>query len=128
MKINDNLIPDVFSTSEVKTNKKWINGKPIYRKTIYVSSLPNATATDYSHGITNVESIWADMSNSFVKWTDGVVAPLPYVSVGSPGATAVYSSMIELRGINSTKFTIATGFDRSSLSAYITLNYTKTTD
>ena len=29
--INSNL-PDIYSTSEVKTNKVWTDGKPIYRK------------------------------------------------------------------------------------------------
>lgn len=128
MVINQELIKDKYSTTEIKTNKKWINGKPIYRKTIYVSSLPNATSTNYQHGISNIEMIWADMSNSFVRWSNGDVAPLPYISVGAPTATAVYSSMIELRGITTSTFTIATGFDRSSMSAYITFNYTKTTD
>ena len=32
--IDDLVQAEVYSTSEVKTNKKWIDGKPIYRKVI----------------------------------------------------------------------------------------------
>jgi len=40
----ESLVNDVYSTSEVKTNKVWIDGKPIYRKTIYVNGFE---ATNY---------------------------------------------------------------------------------
>lgn len=55
--------PELYSTEEVKTNKVWIDGKPIYRKVI-VLTLP-ATATDTKFGyftadfetIVNIEGI-----------------------------------------------------------------------
>ena len=34
-----------YSTSETKTNKKWIDGKPIYRKVLTIPSLTKATMT-----------------------------------------------------------------------------------
>ena len=34
-------IKDVYSTDEVKTNKVWIDGKPIYRKVVDCGALPN---------------------------------------------------------------------------------------
>lgn len=39
--INDYSLVNQFSTSEVKTCMKWVDGKPIYRKLIYVNGLPN---------------------------------------------------------------------------------------
>lgn len=36
-------IPDIYSTSEVKTNKVWIDGKPIYRKTFQFTSANNTS-------------------------------------------------------------------------------------
>ncbi len=115
---------EILSTTEVKTNEKWINGKPIYKKIIYISSLPNATATQYQHGISNVENIWCDLSNSFVDWNNSSgTAPLNYI-----GGTS-FNSMIEVRGITSSSFTIDThATNRSNLVAYITIKYTKTTD
>lgn len=51
--INQNMINE-YSTKE-KIVGKWIDGKPIYRKTIFVSSLPNnADPKEYSHNITNM--------------------------------------------------------------------------
>lgn len=39
--INDFSLVNQYSTSEVKTCMKWVDGKPIYRKLIYVNGLPN---------------------------------------------------------------------------------------
>lgn len=55
--------PELYSTEEVKTNKVWIDGKPIYRK-VMVLTLP-ATDTDTKFGyftadfetIVNIEGI-----------------------------------------------------------------------
>lgn len=49
--------PYVYSTNEIKTNKKWINGKPIYRKCIANSS--SATnGTQFSlNSILNMETL-----------------------------------------------------------------------
>lgn len=42
-----NLINDVYSTSEVKTNKRWIDGKPIYRQVVITGDLGDANRWDY---------------------------------------------------------------------------------
>ena len=34
---------DVYSTEETKTNKVWVDGKPIYRKCGYVKNIPAKT-------------------------------------------------------------------------------------
>lgn len=117
-----------YSTSEVNTGKKWIDGKPIYRKTIFISSLPNNTTTQYSHGISNVDRIWSNQGKTFICWSNGNSAPFPYISMGESSSSVTYSAMIELRAIGKTTFEIKTAWDRSTLSAYVTLEYTKTTD
>lgn len=115
---------EIISTNEVKTNEIWFNGKPIYKKMIYIQSLPNATATTYQHGISNVDKIWCDMSNSFLDWNNASgSAPFSYI-----GGTS-FNSMIEIRAFTSSSFILDThSTNRSSLSAYITIKYTKTTD
>ena len=121
-----NTIND-YSTSEINTGKKWIDGKPIYRKIVYVPSLPNAANVDYNHNISNVDTIWIDTSMSFIKWSNGATSPFNYMgtSGGNPNLTAA----IEVRLANNTKFSIETyTVDRTGLSAYVSLNYTKTTD
>lgn len=119
------IINETYSTNEVKTNALWVDNKPIYRKTIQISSLPNATATNFNHGISNVSSIWVDMSASFIIFGDGSTSPFNYIG----GNNSNLNASIELRGVTTTKFTIDTHTtNRSSASAFITLCYTKTTD
>lgn len=43
--INKKLIKDVYSTNELKTDKVWIDGKPIYRKVINIGII-NTTGSD----------------------------------------------------------------------------------
>ena len=118
---------DEYSTSEVNTGKVWIDNKPIYRKVIYVSSLPNATSVDYPHNITNVDTIWIDLSTSFIQWSNGNTSPFNYL--GSNSANTSLANAIEVRLANATKFSIETyNTNRSGLSAYVTLLYTKSTD
>ena len=111
-----------MSETEHFTGEYYLDNKPIYAKTIFVESLPNATKTVYEHKINNVDKIWFDTSKCYLIWSSGAVGALPHVAPDG----AQYS--IELYIPNNTCFRISTGVDRSGASAYITLNYTKTTD
>jgi hypothetical protein len=118
--LNNGLI-DVFSYDERKVGT-WVDGKPLYRKTVYRSSLPNSTSTNYQHGIANVDTIFLDSGHSFIRWSSGSTAPLPYLSTS-------YSSAVDVNSVSSTTYTVNThGTDRSALSGYFTFLYTKTTD
>ena len=58
MLLNPKLTGDIYSTNEVKTNKKWINGKPIYKKTFQFG--PSAFTTqrqDIAHNIANIDMV-----------------------------------------------------------------------
>ena len=43
-----------YSTAEVDTGRKWIDGKTIYKKTINFGALPNNTSKSVAHGITGI--------------------------------------------------------------------------
>ena len=52
--ISDAVV-DEYSTSEVKTNKVWIDGRPIYRKTfVYGTSYFTTQRQDIVHNIANI--------------------------------------------------------------------------
>ena len=108
-----------YSTSESLTNETWM-GKPVYTKTIYVASLPNATTGTYNHGISDVEFIWFDVAHCIWIFSN-VTYPLPIINVDGN-----VNGNIGLVSANSTSFTIITRMDRTSTSAYVTLKYTKT--
>lgn len=108
-----------YSTSEVKTNATWIDGKPIYKKTISCGVLPNATGKGVAHGITNFGEL--------VKLEGGATypgynwIPLPYPDQSNNGVVGVI--------INPSVVYIFSGENRSQYTkSYITLWYTKTTD
>ena len=115
------LLSDIYSTNELKTNKVWIDGKPIYRKVIDFGALPNAESKKVNHGISNLESV----VNYCGYATDGTnTIPLPYTY---PNSNYI-SYYVSLGTVTSTQVEIVTGTNRSDYSGYIILEYTKTTD
>ena len=111
-----------YSTSEVNTGFKWIDGKDIYKKTVNLGGLPNATTKTVSHGIvgyTNFISISGWASNGSV-WT-----PLPYVGNINPlgGSQPNNNVLLAVSGGN---ITIDSSSNRSAYTtAFATLEYTK---
>lgn len=68
--INNN---DAYSTSEVKTNKRWIDGRPIYRRTITLEASTTTQSLAISTISNNISKIWIDFSNSFYG-TGGIIS------------------------------------------------------
>lgn len=106
-----------YSTNEVKTGGKWIDGKPIYRKTIDCGALPNTSYKNVNHNITNLDYAidWYGAARG------GIYRMLlPNASNNTANAVEVY--------IDNDYVVILTGGDRSGYNGYITIEYTKTTD
>lgn len=109
-----------YSTDEQVVGT-WIDGKPIYEKTLNFGNLPNAGRKEVAYDISNVERFIniigiSDEGNTFKN------VPLVYND-----GIANYNAGLEVNK-NTGKIIIATDQDRSAFSAYITLQYTKTTD
>lgn len=129
--INDNAVPnaktvkdyveEVYSTDEVKTNKIWIDGKPIYRKVYEISSLPNNGRMYVECNIPNVQHVitMRGVMESSTEWNN---MPSTYT-----GGTLIDSLVIERTGNTLTNIRILNNFDRSGFSAFVILEYTKTT-
>ena len=107
----DPIIED-YSTLEVNTGTKWIDGSPIYKKTIDTGALPDTGPKNVSHSISNL----------------GTVINLEgYATNGSVwlNLPAAASSPITAHA-TSTDIHITTTSDRSSYTeSYVTLYYTK---
>jgi hypothetical protein len=108
-----------YSTSEQVTPFTWIDGKLIYKKTIYIDSLPNATTGRYAHGISDMDTV---ISIDGVMKV-GVGSAWPLSQSVNPNASGVQTA-VRLT-VDATNIVIDTGSDRRSLSAYVTLLYTK---
>lgn len=112
---------NTYSEDEVRCGT-WYDGKPLYRKTIYISSLPNNTTTLYQifTSTTNIGVCFIDDSASFM-----------YTSTGDEADTMnwIYStSGYVMTCIKQKQIRIKTSDDKSSFYAYVTVKYTKTTD
>lgn len=104
----------VYSTNE-KVVGRWIDGKPIYEKTINCGSLPNNSRKNFA-SLTNVDLLI--YMNGFA-YSTGNSRPLPF---SADGANA-----IRLDYVNG-DLGIVTYSDWSSYTGYVTVKYTKTTD
>ena len=87
---------------------------------IYFGNLPNATFKEVPSGITNIDLV---VKLSGIATNEHSCLVLPIVNNNNLSAsTSVYFN----RTINTV--TIQSGVDRSSLTAYVIIEYTKTTD
>ena len=109
-----------YSTTEQVVGT-WIDGKPIYQKTVNFGALPSDTnAKSVAHNISNLKSF---IKIEGIAQNGTIGAPIPLTSTGSTPAVdqiTIYT--------NDTNIVIASGKDRSSYNAYVTIQYTKTTD
>ena len=115
-----NLENSSYSTSEVKTNATWIDGKPIYKKTIDFGALPNNAIKNIDHGVANIAQVVK--IEGIISFGSGNWSPIPLVYKGEH---STYNAEFQ---VSTTQVHCATSQDRSNLSAIITFYYTKTTD
>lgn len=113
-------VEDMFSYSNTeRVCGKWIDGKPLYEKTIACGALPNNTTKNVPHGISNIKIV-ASMVGVATRTFDRVCLPIPFANTA--GTVCMFST-------NVTNIVIISNADLSAQDeTYITLRYTKTTD
>ena len=119
---------DDYSTSEVNTGKKWIDGKPIYRKVLTGTTTTVDTAINIPHGISNYEYIMID-NKSFVKSTSGSNTFILPINC-PPNTSSDYNKRPVRAYVSNNNISIYIGGYNgySSYDYAIILEYTKTTD
>lgn len=95
---------------------KWIDGKPLYEKTVNFGSLPNATTKKVPHGIEDVDMIW--INNAFV-----LAGADRYPIVFYNGTSNYW-----YRCVNAKTVEIFVANNGTDFTAIVTIRYTKTTD
>lgn len=106
---------NIYSTTETVVGE-WF-GQPLYRKVINFGALPNNTSKSVSHGITNLQY---PVHLYGFAYGAGILT-LPFVTIDHGS----YQIALE---ISTTDVKVYTDYDRSSLNAYIIIEYTKSTD
>jgi len=110
-----------YSTSEVNTGKVWIDGKPIYRKVFNIGTLPNSTEKIYTTDLNWATHTVVKIDGCAIS-SSGVMLPINF---SNPISAA---QMIGCRTTGTNTITVYTGIDRTNLTGYVILEYTKTTD
>lgn len=115
-----------YSTTE-RLIGTWIDGKPLYEKTVQVTSIPNNNMTDTAHGISNIDTI-VDISGTLHTLasvaSNNTWTQIPRIQDNATNANIgieVNNTNIRLKGRTQNYAEI---FDK----AYVTIQYTKTTD
>lgn len=113
---------NVFSISkEVDTGETWIDGKKVYKRTIELAESVDLTTFQMSHGISNVDKIWFDISNSFL-WESTYLVSMPMCANTNSSGTELEITFFANRSSLSSK-------SKASLTQYkkyIVVKYTKT--
>lgn len=129
--INDNIdVDNNYSTEEQKIGT-WIDGKPIYRKTLQISN-SGGTTTSVDLSSLNISNIFFDFSKSFYYWESGNRI-LPLISTNID-ATSIASTTVSQNqtGIyyhpTNKRLYLEFGYNRKITSGVVTIEYTKTTD
>lgn len=117
----NNLVEDVYSTTETKTNKIWIDNKPIYRR-VFDTTSPSSTGASTTIATIGAFSTLVDLKGNIDLGEYGIV-PLPQ---------AIVSNNINTLTIDGkTEGNIKMKIDNaaySSKSVIVIVEYTKTTD
>lgn len=126
--IYENSLDNVYSLEETFTGKYWIDGKKIYRKVINFGALPNKTTKNVLTGL-QIESInivnYYGIANGIDVSGNHYSLTLPDTHPNGPEqATRLSINTKE----NEYNLVIITGVDRSNYTAYIIIEYTKTTE
>ena len=109
----ENAIKDVYSTSEVKTNEVWIDGKPIYRKTFSGSYSDNATLIN---NVSNIVNVYGTASVS------GLKRAVPYYEIYQNQS---FLATVNLNNSSQVKLSLSESGSGITSTINITIEYTK---
>lgn len=105
-----------YSETEQATGGTWIDGKPIYRKVVDCGALPNNNLSSIAHNVSNIGKI---LNLSGYCNYNATYLNIPY---------AAYNGEIISAYCDATHIRIRTNSDWSVYTAYVIIEYTKTTD
>ena len=113
---SDNIDFATYSLTKEVVCGTWIDGKAIYKKTTDFGALPNASSKKVNHGISNLDRVIR--YEAFTKDSHGIQRPVIYTSLGGTVGSIVLD-------IEPDSIAVYTDSDRSGLSMYCTIYYTK---
>ena len=112
---------DDYLETETKTNKIWIDGKPVYRKVFSISLSDNSNLyINHNLASVNFDKYWVDNSISYIYSNNGTE---------SLAANWYYTDSDWARTwLNSTQIRFRSPSSLNGRTLYVVVEYTKTTD
>ena len=119
MTLGDIAYKDIYSTTETKTNKVWVDGKPIYRKVFF-----NYFNDEYNNwypigNITNLKTV-IKVEGMVKQKNDGNFINFPRCSTFDNTSSDLY--------INGNTGAVNIRIGKATGELYLIVEYTKTTD
>lgn len=114
----DPIIMD-YSTSEVSTGYRWIDGSLIYKKTISWGAMPNNTRENRDSQYPNDATI-IKIDAIALSTSNGAAHSMPYVSADGGTFDTAFAA-----DASTGRLSVATNTDRRTWNAYITIYYVK---
>lgn len=112
-----------YSTKEVKTGEKWIDGKPIYKKVFIFNNRELSINNPINHGISNL-SVVVSLQGIFKDSNTFITFPYLYDTVNAMYLKATSTQIITAVPKGGSLSLSAS----SNRTFYCTIEYTKTTD
>lgn len=107
-----------YSTSEVNTGKKWIDGKPIYRKVLEATNVSGNSTTNINTGVTGIDKVL-----DYTGWGYDASGDCFLVNKAHKNNFSYQAGFYYNKPNN--RFEIETGSSQSYASLYIVFEYTK---
>lgn len=114
---------EVYSTDEVKTNKVWIDGKPIYRKTFTTTNLPGDTTTTLG----NISSLDTVIDINGIIPLESGTSDTQYITLNHIRSSSLNWAFTPVIANGNVRI-IRGSFGTVSGTVHVTVEYTKTTD
>lgn len=119
MTLGDIAYKDIYSKTETKTNKVWVDGKPIYRK-VFFNYFNDVYNNWYSIGnITNLKTV-IKVEGMIKQKNDGNFINFPRCSTFDNTSSDLY--------INGNTGAVNIRIGKATGELYLIVEYTKTTD
>lgn len=112
---------DKYSTSE-KVIGKWVNGKPLYQKTLYNAGGVQGPNIPIAHGVSNLGILVEATGTCYDSGNEQAWFPVSHIS--SDGYNIGIFS-VDSTNVN---FCVPAAFNTRITDIYVTIKYTKTTD
>ena len=102
----------------------WVDGKPLYERTVDFGTLPNKNTKSVPHGAGSVAEIWLHGGYAFDD-NGSYQLNVPSKFPNLPGENTSYAWRTT---VTKQDIFIETSEDKSTVSAVVIIRYTKTTD